>query len=87
MNHNVIIIDPTVGSHHPFILQSDVCMYCTKWQKKGLTENQIETMIDAFQKWVYGSKPHHGTNARVASKSEHNDIVCATVLRDVYGHE
>ena len=41
-------------------------------------------MIDVFQKWIYNSKPYHGTNACVATKSEHNDIVCTNVLRDVY---
>ena len=48
LNYNVIKIAPTFGYHHPFVLQSKVDIYCTKWQKKGLTENQIEKMIDVF---------------------------------------
>ena len=44
-------------------------------------------MIDVFRKWIYDSKPYHGTNACVITKSEHNGIVCAMVLRDVYNRK
>ena len=87
MNYNIITIAPTIGSYHPFIIQSKVDIYFTIWHSKGLTKNCIEKMIDVFQKWIYNSKLYNGTNARVATKSGHNDIIFETVLRDVYNRK
>lgn len=52
-NYIILIIDPNLGSHHPFILQYEAVVYIKKWTENSLVAIEIKAKIYNFCYWIY----------------------------------